>query len=143
MPAKHSPRAFYLVMRLHQLVAECLEEAVIPMGVTATQYTVLSVVRRRTPVTSAELARDLRVSAQSMGESVKVLEGKLLLTRYTIEENKRVLVLKLTAKGQRMLTRADTLIADVEDRFFAALSPAERGHLETAIVKVRNAAIAK
>jgi DNA-binding MarR family transcriptional regulator len=143
MPTHQSPRTFYLVMRLHQLVSECLEEALVPVGLTASQYTVLSLVRRHAPITSAELARRLRISAQSTGESVKALETKLLIERYGIEENKRVLVLKLTAQGRRLLTRAGKLVAEAEDRFFGALEPAERESLEAAVVRLRETAVGK
>ena len=134
-----SPRAFYLVNRLHQLVAERLEEALVPFEITASQYTVLSVLSRHAPLTSAELARRLRISAQSTGESVKALEAKALLTRYSIEENRRVLVLKLTAQGQRLLKRAHALVAEVEADFFGVLAAAERQHFEAAMIKLRNA----
>lgn len=136
-----APRTFYLVMRLHQLIAECLEETLVPLGLTASQYTVLSIVGRRAPITSAELARRLRISAQSTGESVKALEAKKLIERHGIEENKRVLVLKLTAQGHRSLTRANKLVAEAEQDFFGGLSAAERRDLEATIVKLREAAI--
>jgi DNA-binding MarR family transcriptional regulator len=130
-------------MRLHQLVAECLDEALAPLGVTSSHYTVLSLVNRHAPITSAELARRLRISAQSTGESVKALEAQQLIERYGIEENKRVLVLKLTAQGHRLLARANKVVTEAEDRFFDALPRVERDGLVTAITRLREAAIRK
>lgn len=138
MSTQDLPRSFYLAMRLHQLVLECLEESLVPTGLTATQYTVLSMVHRYAPITSAELARRLRISAQSAGESVKVLESKGTLARHGIEENKRVLVLKLTVQGRRTLARASQLVADAEERFFSVLSPQERAQFEASIATIRS-----
>ena len=138
MPNHSSPRSFYLVMRLHQLVGERLEEALEPIGLTASQFTMLSLVRRYSPITSAELARRLRIAAQSTGESVKALEAKMLIERYGIEENKRVLVLKLTAQGQRLLTRASKLVDEAENRFFETLKSSERENFEAAIDRLRS-----
>jgi DNA-binding MarR family transcriptional regulator len=143
MPPKKSPRAFYMVRRLQQLVGERLEEALVPLEITANQYTVLSMVRLASPVTSAELARRLRVTAQSNGASVKALVAKELVVRHGIEANKRMLMLKLTPQGIHMLKLADRVVLKAEAEFFAPLSAKERQLWDDCIVRLRSAAMGR
>lgn len=116
-----SPRAFYQILRLHQLVATCMDDCLLPVQLTAHQYTVLSLVRRYAPTTSAELARQLQVSAQSMGESLKPLDARGLISRGSSNKNKRVVTLQLTLDGKKTLQMTDKLISAAETAFFTCL----------------------
>ncbi len=132
-----SPRAFYQVLRLHQLVAACLDTSLAPESLTAAQYTMLSLVRRLGPTTSAQLARWLQVSAQSTGETMKSLEARGWVERGASETNKRIVLLSLTPAGKRVVQRADQLVTAAEERFFAALSPREREAFDRTIQRLR------
>lgn len=137
----HSPpRAFYQVLRLHQLVSVRLEEVLGPANLTATQYTMLSLVRRLQPVTSAQLARWLQVSAQSAGETLKGLEGRSLLQRGACDSNKRIVLLSLTPLGTRTVAHADELVSAAEEAFFAVLGARERSSFDRAVQRLRQAA---
>lgn len=135
-----SPRAFYQVLRLHQLVSTCLEDSLAASSLTAAQYTMLSLVRRFGPTTSAQLARRLQVSAQSAGEMLKSLEVRGLVQRSESETNRRIVLLSLTTAGRRLAERADTLVAAAEQRFFAVLSDRERTGLDRTIQRLRQTA---
>ncbi|MCC2677192.1 MAG: transcriptional regulator [Ramlibacter sp.] len=118
-----SPRTFYRILRLKHAVAVVMEEALAPAGLTANQYTVLSMVRRMAPVTSAELARKLQISAQSMGESLKALEARALVSRSTSPANKRMVLFVLSPEGKKITLKADKLVAKAEERFLSCLAP--------------------
>lgn len=135
-----SPRAFYQVLRLHQLVSACLEEALRPAELTGGQYTMLSLVRRLGPTTSAQLARWLRVSAQSAGEMLKALEARGLVQRGTSDTNRRIVLLSLTPAGRRLAQRADGLVAEAEERFFSVLRTRERSGFDQTVQRLRHAA---
>lgn len=139
-PMHSPPRAFYQVLRLHQLVSIRLEEVLGPASLTATQYTMLSLVRRLQPVTSARLARWLQVSAQSAGETLKALEARGLLQRGVSASNKRIVLLSLTEDGTRMLAHADDLVFTAENQFFSVLDTAERTTFDQAVQRLRHAA---
>lgn len=137
MPDRDLPSAFFRVMRLHQLVAASVEAALQPEGFTAHQYTVLSLIRRFAPVSSAEIARKLRVTAQSAGESIKTLEERRLVTRSPLSEDRRSHALSVSTQGRRALARADKLIVEAEKRFFGSLSAAERAAFDKTIHRLR------
>ena len=135
----NSPRAFYQVLRLHQLVSSCLDEALTPASLTGAQYTMLSLVRRRGPTTSAQLARWLRVSAQSAGEMLKYLELRQLVQRSESDTNRRIVLMSLTASGRRLAERADALVSAAETQFFAVLSDRERAGFDSMVQRLRQA----
>ncbi len=135
-----SPRAFYQVLRLHQLVSACLDESLEGASLTAAQYTMLSLVRRLGPTTSAQLARWLRVSAQSAGEMLKSLEARGWIQRGESATNKRIVLLSMTASGKRVIQRADLLVSAAEERFFAVLSQRERTGFDRTVQRLRHAA---
>jgi DNA-binding MarR family transcriptional regulator len=137
MPEKDLPHAFYRVLRLHQLVGARIESALESVAMTAHQYTVLSLIRRHAPVSSAEIARKLGITAQSAGESIKSLEVRDLVVRKLLPEDRRSHALGVTPQGRRALTRADKLVLAAEDDFFAHLSTAERSAFEDTIQRLR------
>jgi DNA-binding MarR family transcriptional regulator len=100
----------------------------------------LSLVRRLGPTTSAQLARWLRVSAQSAGEMLKALESRGLVQRGTSDANRRIVLLSLTPAGRRVAQLADGLVADAEEQFFSTLRPRERSGFDQTIQRLRHAA---
>lgn len=137
MPA--SPRAFYQILRLHQLVSNCLDEALQPAGLTAHQYTVLSLVRNMAPTTSALVARRLQISAQSTGETLKALEARGMVARGESPENRRLVLFTLTPEGKRLALRADRLVASAEAAFFECIDGHALQSLQDSIQRIRTA----
>jgi DNA-binding MarR family transcriptional regulator len=133
-----SPRIFYRILRLKQIVAVSMEEALKPAGLTANQYTILTLVRRFAPVTSAVLARKLQISAQSMGESLKSLDSRALVSRSVSPANRRQVLFVLTPEGKKLTLKADKLVAREEDRFIASLAPGAAAALEQALTTLRS-----
>ena len=61
-----SPLLIYMIKQVELAVRARLDEIVRPAGLTALQYTALSVLERHTDMSSAQLARSSFVTAQSM-----------------------------------------------------------------------------
>lgn len=133
-----APHSFYRILRLKHVVGIFMEEALGPAGLTSHQYTVLSLIRRMGPVNSAELARKLQISAQSMGESLKALEGRGLISRNISPLNRRIVLVALTVEGKKTMTKGDRLVAKAEERFFDCLTPDSRRHLEESLATLRS-----
>lgn len=134
-----APRTFYRILRLHQLVTTVLDASLEPLALTSRQYTVLSMIRRTAPVTSADLARRLDISAQSMGESHGMLERKGLISRSPSPANKRQILLVLTPEGKKLLQKADRVVARAETEFLKSLTPERLAHFEDTIARLRAA----
>lgn len=133
-------RAFFYIQQVEHLVRERLEEVLVPQGVTAGQYMVLSLVVHHEPTTSAELARRARITAQSMGEFVKALEHKGWIERRDDPNNRRVLRVGSTAAGRSILMRCEASVDEAEREFFACLQPEEVASLRYVLSRLRHAA---
>ncbi len=139
-PRTKSPRAFFLVLKLHQLVSATLDEALAQEGLTASQYTGLSLIRHHEPVTPAELSRKLGITAQSALQTVKSLESLGLISRAAIPNNKRSISLYLTEEGRQALVQADRLVLAAEKKFFSRLAAKDFKQLQDSIQLLRSEA---
>ena len=77
------PSLLYAVKQVELAVRAHLDELLRPSGITALQYTALTVLARRAGLTSAELARNAFVTPQSMGDLVTALERRQLVATST------------------------------------------------------------
>ncbi|WP_253448552.1 MarR family winged helix-turn-helix transcriptional regulator [Halomonas sp. Y3] len=90
-------------------------------GLTSLQYTVLSVIRRYSGLSSAELSRHFFVTPQTMGPILTQLDKRGLILREPNTENRRLLAISLTAKGKRLQETCKHVIADIEHEIFGEL----------------------
>jgi DNA-binding MarR family transcriptional regulator len=104
-----------------------LDEIVEPTGVTALQYTALSVLARQsTPITSAALARLSFVRAQSIAHLIGALRRRGLVERHPDPQNRRRLLITLTAAGIGLLDAVEPQIRELEERMLSGMSAADR-----------------
>jgi DNA-binding MarR family transcriptional regulator len=115
----------YAVKRLELVVRSHLDEMLKPSGVTALQFTALTVLERHDGLSAAQLARDSFVTAQSMADMVRALESRGLVHRERNPANRRELLLHLTDRGRELLVRYEPGVAEIEARMVARLSAVE------------------
>ncbi|HEY0716003.1 MAG TPA: MarR family transcriptional regulator [Streptosporangiaceae bacterium] len=94
-------------------------------GVTALQYTALSVLARHPGLSAAQMARRSFVSAQAGTEMVGILERKGLVTRTPDAGNRHIKRVNLTPAGHSVLSRCDVQIDQLETKMLDAVAPAE------------------
>jgi DNA-binding MarR family transcriptional regulator len=123
-------RVSYVIARLDRAIRREIAEMVAPHGLTATQYTALSVLRMGKGLSNAQLARRSYVTPQSMIEMLGTLEGKGLVRRSPAPNHGRILRTELTAKGRRLLAQCDDSIDRLEAEMTRELSPAELAAFE-------------
>ncbi|GAA2684273.1 MarR family winged helix-turn-helix transcriptional regulator [Actinoplanes palleronii] len=119
------PSLLYLVKQLELAVRARLDELVRGHGITALQYTALTVLERHDGLSAAQLARDSFVTAQSMADMVRTLESHGLLRRERNPANRRELLLHLTEDGRGLLASVAAPVHDLETRMIAKLTEAE------------------
>ena len=102
-----------------------LDEICRPAGITALQYTALTVLERHADLTAAHLARHSFVTQQSMAEMVTVLLDLGLVERHRDPADRRRLVIALTPPGRRLLGRLRPKVAALEDRMLAQHTTAQ------------------
>jgi DNA-binding MarR family transcriptional regulator len=116
------PRAMYLLSQANHAVRSRLEAALSAKRITGIQYTVLSVIADRKGVSSAELARRFFVTPQTMNELIGVLQRRGLILRKEDPANRRILRMRLTAAGRRVLTACDEIADAVESEIFGFMN---------------------
>ena len=130
---KAPPSLLYLVKRLELLVRSRLEELVRPAGITALQYTALTVLERHDGLSAAQLARDSFVTAQSMADMVRALETRGLVRRERNPANRRELLILLTGAGRALLDDLAGPVGELEERMIRDLPSRQVGQFRTTL----------
>jgi DNA-binding MarR family transcriptional regulator len=134
MPARAAPpRTTYLVKQLELAVRSEMDSITSAFGVTALQFTALSVLTRHPGMSSAQLARRSFVSAQAGNEMISILERKELITRTPDSNNRRILRISLTPAGEKLVDECDVYVDALERRMIESLSATDVERLRTAL----------
>jgi DNA-binding MarR family transcriptional regulator len=133
-PESAPPLMLYLLKQVELASRARLDEIVRPAGLTALQYTALTVLERHDDMSSAQLARRSFVTAQSMADMITALEGRALIERHRDRADRRRLVVSLTAQGRALLDRYRPEVAALEQTMLAGLSGPEAATLRAALV---------
>jgi DNA-binding MarR family transcriptional regulator len=120
-----STSLLYLVKRTELAVRARLDELLRPAGITALQYTALTVLERHDGISAAQLARDSFVTAQSMADMVRALESRGLIRREPNPANRRERLILLDEPGRRLLAEYAGPARALEKRMVADLSAEE------------------
>ena len=139
MPDPMGRRLGYVLKRAQHALRVAMDEALRPIGITTPQYAVLSAIELEPGISNAALARASFVTAQTMQGVVANLERAGLLERTEDPRHGRILKGKLTRSGKKTLAQAHKLVADVETRMMAALTPTEAEHLVKRLIEFAEA----
>ena len=130
------PSLIYVIGRVDQGVRRELRVRLAPLALSVPDVTTLSVLRGRSGLSNAQLARRALITPQSMLEVLASLEQRGLLARRPDAANARIMRAELTPSGRRLLARADAVIAALDDELLAAVAPEEREQARGALLRV-------
>ncbi len=134
------PRLSYLIKQVELAIRADMDLQAREHGLTALQYTALTVLQRQPGMSGAQLARRSFVSPQAGSEMVAHLERKGLITRAPDGRNRRILRIALTAAGERVVRDCDEWMDEIEARMLAGIPAAQVRALRTSLGAVeRNA----
>ncbi|RPF38729.1 MarR family winged helix-turn-helix transcriptional regulator [Streptomyces sp. TLI_185] len=136
---KTSPSLLYMVKQVELVVRSHLDELVKPSGITALQYTALTVLERHDGLSAAQLARDSFVTAQSIADLVRSLEGRGLVRRERNPRNRRELLILLTDAGRELLEQVAAPVRELEERMVRDLTAHQTEQLRQALSKAWHA----
>ncbi|MFD0432827.1 MarR family transcriptional regulator [Streptomyces sp. WAC 01325] len=120
--AKTPPSLLYMVKQVELVVRSHLDELVKPSGITALQYTALTVLQRHDGLSAAQLARDSFVTAQSIADLVRSLETRGLVRRERNPQSRRELLILLTDTARELLARHEGEVRELEERMVRELT---------------------
>ncbi|MFI5675202.1 MarR family winged helix-turn-helix transcriptional regulator [Streptomyces cellulosae] len=136
---KAPPSLLYMVKQVELVVRSHLDELVRPSGITALQYTALTVLERHDGLSAAQLARDSFVTAQSIADLVRSLENRGLVCRERNPRNRRELLILLTDAGRELLARHEGPVRELEERMVRDLTPRQAQQFRQALSRAWHA----
>lgn len=136
---KAAPSLLYMVKQVELVVRSHLDELVKPSGITALQYTALTVLERHDGLSAAQLARDSFVTAQSIADLVRSLENRALVRRERNPRNRRELLILLTDAGRELLARHEGPVRELEERMVRDLTAHQTEQFRQALTRAWHA----
>ncbi|MER7558100.1 MarR family transcriptional regulator [Nocardioides sp. NPDC126508] len=134
-----APLLLYVVKQLELATRARLDAVLKESGVTALQYTALSVLERRPTMSAADLARASFVRAQSAADLIGALERRGLIERRTDPDNRRRMLISLTPEGRTFLDTYDPRVEELEEQMLADLGREDREAFRTFLDTARRA----
>ncbi|MGH7034796.1 MAG: MarR family winged helix-turn-helix transcriptional regulator [Stellaceae bacterium] len=113
MPSQR-PRTIFLLRLLQLNIYNLLVERLAEFELTPIQYMVLSISGGRDSWSTADLARRFHIAPQSMNEVVATLRKQKLIERHKSPLHRRILYIRLTASGTRVLEKCDKAVDGIE-----------------------------
>lgn len=127
------PRTIYLLNQANYALRSMLDARLRAASMTGFQYTILSLVERHEGISSAELSRRFFVTAQTMNETINGMAQRGLLSRREDPDNKRILRLKLSARGRKNLKECDAIADEIEQAAFGWMGAEEQDKLRESL----------
>jgi DNA-binding MarR family transcriptional regulator len=107
-------RLGYLLRQAYQAMRGQIDAAARAHGITAPQFSVMSVLDHEPGLSGAQVARQSMLRAQTVHEIVLLLERDGLAERRPDPSDRRARVVFLTAEGTRVLRAVDADVARIE-----------------------------
>jgi MarR family transcriptional regulator, organic hydroperoxide resistance regulator len=112
-----------------------MDELLRPEGVTTAQWVMLRAIEKEPVASGAQLARTCHVTPQSAQVLLKSLEVGEWITRTKDRVNERILIAKLTPRGERLLEMGETAARMVEKKAWRGVAEADVERLNRTLEK--------
>ncbi|WP_235733244.1 MarR family winged helix-turn-helix transcriptional regulator [Mycolicibacterium neoaurum] len=133
-----NPSLLYAVKQVELGIRSHMETLLRPYGITALQFTALTVLQHSSGLSAADLARRSFVTAQSMGEMVETLQRQDLVSRLPDPNHRRRMLMSLTDRGHRLLAECSADVNDLEATMVAKLNWRQRQTLRAYLESCRS-----
>ena len=132
-------RPGFMIRRAHQIATDIFLAETADLGITTTQFGLLSVLKSRPSIDQRTAARMLGLDRSTAGMVLKSLEGAGYVARIIEPADKRRRCLELTPKGAELLMRLNGPAERAVDRLLAPLDAAERPVFLSLLAKLTEA----
>jgi DNA-binding MarR family transcriptional regulator len=134
---RREPTMLYIIKQLELAIRSRLDDIFRPAGMTALQYTALTVLEHHPDISGVQLARNSFVTPQSIADMIETLQDRGLVERHPDASDRRRLLIALTPKGRELLDKYRDVVADLEAVAFGELSADEVASLRHALQMAR------
>ncbi|MGI9403380.1 MAG: MarR family winged helix-turn-helix transcriptional regulator [Hyphomicrobium sp.] len=117
------------VRQLSRIITRVYDDSMRPLGITASQYTLLAQLAARDAITAVEIGHELDIEKSTLSRNLK----RLLALGHIIMDppaGRRGRGLHLTAKGQTVLKEAFPIWQDAQKRAVSAMGAESRNVLD-------------
>lgn len=117
------------VRQLSRIITRVYDDALRPLGITGSQYTLLAQLASRDGITAVEIGTDLDIEKSTLSRNLK----RLLALGHLVMDppaGRRGRGLHLTPKGQAVLQEAYPIWTDAQRRTIAVMGPESRTVLD-------------
>lgn len=132
----------FLISDVARMMRAAFDRRVQRIGLTRSQWLVLSLLYRRPGVSQSELADMLEVERPTAGRMIDRLERKGWVTRRADAGDRRVKRLYLTAEAEGVQAEMGHIAAETVDDAMASLAPGERLALTGMLERVKGTLVA-
>ena len=128
----------YSLRQATRRVTQLYDQALAPLDLRSTQFTLLSEIRRLGPISLISLAQVMVIDRATLGHNVRPLQSRGLL-KLTVGQDRRSRELTLTKAGRAILTDAGRLWKQAQSRFESEIGHKEAGRLRALLHRVSSA----
>ncbi|WP_068166426.1 MarR family winged helix-turn-helix transcriptional regulator [Rhodococcus phenolicus] len=109
------------IRRISRLIIDAKAAALRPLDLTVPQYATLLSVRHLEPTSAAQLARTGQGTPQATATMLSTLESKGLISRRPSPMHQKLVEVRLTTLGTKVIEEADDLAAGIEAKLRAGI----------------------
>jgi DNA-binding MarR family transcriptional regulator len=135
-PARLRSQPSWLVNQVALTATRLVTEGLASVGLRRHHYSLLATLDEVGPASQAELSRRTAIDRSDMVAAVNDLAEGGYVERSPDPDDRRRNVITLTPAGRRLLAQIDNLLADVQARLLAPLSPTDRTRLTTLLTRL-------
>lgn len=128
--------AGHLIRRTQQVTVAIYLDRLSAFDVTPIQYVHLYIIAKMPGIDQARVAGYAALDRSNVGDVLKRLEKRGLITRRVNSQDKRARRLFLSEAGHALFAQLEPLVLDVQDEVLAPLDPDERAHFLRMLLKV-------
>ena len=123
-----------LISLLERTMRKTITEAIAPLDLTLQQYVTLTILNNNEKISNADLAKRSFISPQSANEMIKNMELKGLVLRRPDPNHGRIIHLHISAKGKKLLEKADSAVLDIEHCLRDTIAVADRDKFRNQLI---------
>lgn len=135
---RHFRETVFLMVRALSHLELCREAFGKRIGLTGSQFATLvgiAYCQGDTGVTIRDLAKHVRLAATHITTEVGRLEAKGLLTKRANHEDRRSVLVRLSAEGEKLIKELTPYMQDVNDILFSKFTGTDINRLHTVLLK--------
>jgi DNA-binding MarR family transcriptional regulator len=129
------------VRQLSRIVTRVYDDALRPLGITASQFTLLTQLAQQDGITAVEIGHSLDIEKSTLSRNLKRL---LALGHITMDPpaGRRGRGLHLTPKGEAIIQKAFPVWRDAQSKTIRIMGPESRGTLDDLLAQAEKLAAA-